>query len=362
MKIPAPVAIDPDFWHGRRVLLTGHTGFKGAWLSLWLQSLGAQLTGLSRGSPESSGAPSLYELAGVGGHMDERAVDVRDGQAVYDALAAAQPEVVIHLAAQPVVRRSLLDPVLTYEVNVMGTLSVLEAVRQVGEQVRAVLIVTSDKCYENRGELSRRFRESDPLGGDDPYSSSKACAELLTASYRRSYFSDDGSPQLATARAGNVIGGGDWGRDRILPDALRAVEAGKRLLVRNPHSVRPWQHVMSPLGGYLLLAQALYDGDDAARAWNFGPRPGDSRPVEWIVGRLAELWAGALSWEIDRRANPPEATRLELDSGQAERQLGWRPALGLDGALGLFVDWHAARRRGEDMRLVTLAQIEAFQT
>lgn len=337
------------------MLITGHTGFKGAWLSLWLQSMGAELTGLSRGAPS---APSLYELARVGESMRELAVDVRDERAVHEALLASRAEIVVHLAAQPMVRRSLLDPALTYEINVMGTVNVLEAVRQAGAQVQAVLVVTSDKCYENPGDSSRRFRESDPLGGEDPYSSSKACAELVSAAYRRSFFGGESAPQLATARAGNVIGGGDWGEDRLLPDAVRALEAGRALLVRNPHAVRPWQHVLSPLGGYLLLAQALCDGAEASRAWNFGPRPGDAMPVEWIVGRLSELWKGELRWEIDERANPPEAVRLELDSGDSERELGWRPPLDLEQALELFVDWQAARQAGENMRLVTMEQIE----
>jgi CDP-glucose 4,6-dehydratase len=351
------VAIDPDFWRDRRVLITGHTGFKGAWLSLWLQSLGAELTGLSRGVPS---APSLYEMTRVGESMREVAVDVRDERGVREALVASGAEIVVHLAAQPVVRRSLADPALTYEINVMGTVNVLEAVRQAGSQVRAVLVVTSDKCYENSGEHSRRYRESDPLGGEDPYSSSKACAELVSAAYRRSFFAGQDTPRLATARAGNVIGGGDWGEDRLLPDAVRALEAGRPLLVRNPHAVRPWQHVINPLGGYLLLVQALYESVDASRAWNFGPRPGDAMSVEWIVRRLSELWRGELRWESDARSNPPEAVRLELDSGDSERELGWRPALGLglERALGLFVDWQAARGAGEDMRLVTLGQIE----
>ena len=368
------MAIDPDFWHGRRVLITGHTGFKGAWLSLWLQSLGAQLTGLARSAPSPH---SLHALAGLGAHMQELALDVRDARAVSQAIGQARPEIVIHLAAQPTVRRSLLDPLLTYEVNVMGTVNVLEAVRKAREHVRAVLIVTSDKCYENSdqgsgkgggkgggeesGVGSRRFRESDPLGGADPYSSSKACAELVTAAYRRSFFSAElDGPRLASVRAGNVIGGGDWGQDRLLPDALRAMEAGQPLLVRHPRSIRPWQHVLNPLGGYLLLAQALCRQAAAAGPWNFGPRPGDGRPVEEIVARLAELWDGALRWEIDKRQNPPEATRLELDSSQAESRLGWRPVFDLGQALGLFVDWQTARRAGEDMRRTSLGQIARY--
>jgi CDP-glucose 4,6-dehydratase len=348
------VAIDPDFWMRRRVLITGHTGFKGAWLSLWLQSLGAELTGLAPGPPTQ---PSLYELAGGGAGMRERAVDVRDGAGVREALHELAPEIVLHLAAQPMVRRSLRDPAMTYEVNVMGTVNVLEAVRLLGDRVRAVVVVTSDKCYENPG-LPKRFAESDPLGGDDPYSSSKACAELVAAAYRRSFF-DEGSPALASARAGNVIGGGDWGEDRLLPDIVRAVHTGEPLRVRNPQAVRPWQHVLNPLSGYLQLAQALWDGE-AARAWNFGPREDDVRTVSWIVEQLGSLWSGALRWEIDESANPPEAGHLALDSSDAERILGWHPVWDLEDALELIVEWHRAQQAGADMRAVSLDQITRF--
>jgi CDP-glucose 4,6-dehydratase len=379
VKIPALVQIDPDFWLRRRVLVTGHTGFKGAWLSLWLQSLGAEVTGLAPGVPTS---PSLYELADVGAHMHQLQGDVRDANAVLAALRDVRPEVVLHLAAQPMVRRSLRDPALTYAVNVMGTVNVLDAVRQAGAAVLAVVLVTSDKCYENPGGSSRRFVEDDPLGGSDPYSSSKACAELVARAYRRSFFSGGDSPSLGTARAGNVIGGGDWGEDRLVPDTVRAVESGEPLLVRNPGAVRPWQHVLSPLGGYMRLAEALAltrAGEEPSRerasspggavavaadaagagagAWNFGPAQDDVRPVSWIVRRLAELWGGELSWRLDEAQNPPEAGHLALDSGAAERVLGWRPTCSLEDALELVVEWHRAHRRGEDMRRVSLSQI-----
>jgi CDP-glucose 4,6-dehydratase len=348
------VEIDPGFWLHRRVLVTGHTGFKGAWLSLWLQSLGAEVTGMAPGVPTR---PSLYELAEVGAHMRELAVDVRDAAAVREALSDARPEVVLHLAAQPMVRRSLRDPVMTYEVNVMGTVNVLDAVRLAGEDVLAVVLVTSDKCYENRGGVVRPFVEDDPLGGADPYSNSKACVELLAGAYRSSFFSEEGSARLATARAGNVIGGGDWGEDRLVPDTVRAVETGEPLHVRNPGAVRPWQHVLSPLSGYLRLAEALVQGQQAARPWNFGPAPGDAQPVSWIVQRLAELWGGGLSWQLDDAHNPPEAGHLALDSSAAERLLAWRPACPLQDALELVVEWHRAHREGHDMRAVSLAQI-----
>jgi CDP-glucose 4,6-dehydratase len=349
--------MDRDFWTQRRVLVTGHTGFKGAWLSLWLQSLGAHVIGLALGPPTR---PSLYELAGVGAKVREHAVDVRDAEGVREALSRANPEVVVHLAAQPMVRRSLRDPAMTYEVNVIGTVNVLEAVRRVGGEVRAVVVVTSDKCYENPGEGSRRFAEGDPLGGDDPYSSSKACAELVTAAYRTSFFSGEDSPRVGTARAGNVIGGGDWGEDRLLPDIVRAVQAGEPVRVRNPQAVRPWQHVLNPLSGYLRLAEELWRGNEAARAWNLGPPEADARTVSWIIERLGALWGGALRWELDEGANPPEASHLALDSSDAERGLGWRPGWSLEDALEGIVEWHEAQRKGEDMRRVSVAQIERF--
>jgi CDP-glucose 4,6-dehydratase len=354
--------IDPDFWAGRRVLLTGHTGFKGAWLSLWLQALGARVSGLAPGPPTR---PSLYELAGIAAGMElERDCDVRDAEALRGALREARPEVVLHLAAQPMVRRSLRDPALTYAVNVLGTVNVLEAVRLDPGGVRAVVVVTSDKCYENPGDQSRRFVEGDPLGGSDPYSSSKACAELVTASYRRSFFSteDEGrvGPRIASARAGNVIGGGDWGEDRLIGDIVRAVRAGATVKVRNPDAVRPWQHVLNPLSGYLLLAQELCGSPPAAQAWNFGPRDGDARTVGWIVERLEALWGGALRWELDGAENPPEASHLALDSSKAERELGWRAEWDLGEALERIVQWHEAERRGEDLRGASLAQIERF--
>jgi CDP-glucose 4,6-dehydratase len=350
------VEINSQFWAQRRVLITGHTGFKGAWLSLWLQSLGAELTGLSPGPPTQ---PSLYELAGVGAHMREHAVDVRDAGALCEAVEGARPEVVLHLAAQPMVRRSLFDPALTYEVNVMGTVNVLEAVRRAGGGVRAVVVVTSDKCYENDGG-GTRFVEGDRLGGEDPYSSSKACAELVCSAYRSSFFSGGEGSRLATARAGNVIGGGDWGEGRLIADIVRAVQTGEPLRVRNPQAVRPWQHVLNPLSGYLRLAERLWETSEAARAWNFGPREGDLRSVSWIVERLGTLWGGALDWQLDEARNPPEAGYLSLDSRAAEGGLGWTARWELQEALAKIVEWHEAQRAGEDMRAVSLRQIGEF--
>ncbi len=338
------------------MLLTGHTGFKGAWLSLWLQSLGADVHGLSLGVPT---APSLYELADVGeGMADSVACDIRDAVAVERALVAAKPEIVIHMAAQPLVRRSFAAPRETYETNVMGTVNLLDAVRAC-EAVRAVVVVTSDKCYENR-ESEQPYSESDPLGGHDPYSSSKAVAELVTSAYRRSFFSHPEAPRVASARAGNVIGGGDWGEDRLIPDIVRAASSGEALRLRNPHAVRPWQHVLCPLGGYLLLAQALCESPDFACAWNFGPDSRDARSVEWIVRRISELWPGGVPWTVDEGPHPHEAHHLRLDSSRARELLGWAPLMSLEQGLLATVSWFGALSEGRDMREATLLQIAAL--
>ncbi len=350
-------AVDPDFWRERRVLLTGHTGFKGAWLSLWLQSLGARVTGFSVDVPTQ---PSLYELAMVGEGMESIAGDVRDPEALAAAVVEADPEIVLHMAAQSLVRRSFADPRQTYETNVMGTVNVLDAVRLHGSGVRAIVNVTSDKCYENR-EWEWGYREHEPMGGFDPYSSSKGCAELLTAAFRRSFFSDAAGPRLASARAGNVIGGGDWGEDRLVPDIMRAALAGERVRVRNPNSIRPWQHVLNPLSGYLVLAQALWDAPELAEGWNFGPAEEDVRPVGWIVERIAALWPEELRSIQDDGPHPHEARYLKLDSSKARARLRWRPALDLEATIESIVDWYRELRAGGDMRAVTLGQIGAFQ-
>jgi CDP-glucose 4,6-dehydratase len=346
----ADVDVAPAFWRGRRVLVTGHTGFKGSWLCLWLASMGAEVTGLSDEVPTN---PSLFELARVGEDVRDTRVDVRDFDGVTRAVSEARPEVVLHLAAQPIVRASFTAPRDTYEINVMGTVNVLEAVRAV-EGVRAVINVTSDKCYENR-EWEWAYREDEPMGGHDPYSSSKGASELVTSAWRRSF----GLP-LASARAGNVIGGGDWGEDRLIPDVMRAAVAGAPVEIRNPGATRPWQHVLNPLSGYLVLAQALYDDAAAATAWNFGPADGEARPVSWIVERLDELWPGGLRWEHDAGEHPHEARYLKVDSSRARARLGWAPRWDLRRALESIVEWYAALRDAQDMRAVSLAQLEAF--
>jgi CDP-glucose 4,6-dehydratase len=348
-------AVSPDFWRGRRVLVTGHTGFKGAWLALWLQHLGAELTGFSLGPPTQ---PSLFELARLADGMHSIDGDIRDHHAVARVVADARPEVVIHMAAQPMVRRSFAEPRLTYETNVMGTVNLLDAVRHDGRP-RVVINVTTDKCYENR-EWEWGYREDEPMGGYDPYSRSKACSELVTAAFRRSFFADPDGPRLASARAGNVIGGGDWGEDRLVPDIMRAAVGGPPLRLRNPNSVRPWQHVVNPLSGYLLLAEALSGSADFADAWNFGPPDDDARPVGAILDRLAAAWPDRLDWNVDDGPHPHEARYLKLDSSRARGRLGWRPAVGLDTALESIAAWHVALRDGADMRAVTLGQIETL--
>ena len=343
-----------SFWQGRRVLVTGHTGFKGSWLTLWLARLGAQVTGVANGVPTE---PALFELARVGDDAQTIEADVREPDAVQNALAKARPEVVFHMAAQPLVRLSYERPVETYAVNVMGTAHVLEAARG-AEDLRAVVVVTSDKCYENR-ESERPYREDEPLGGRDPYSSSKACAELVTAAYRESFGSD--GPAIASARAGNVIGGGDWSPDRLVPDVMAAAVEGRAVRIRNPDAVRPWQHVLNPLSGYLALAERLAGSRDYAEAWNFGPSEEDSRPVRELVEGLASAWGEGLRWEADEGPNPHEAGVLKVDSTKARSRLGWEPAWGLDDAARSIAAFYRALAAGEDVRALVLDQISAFE-
>lgn len=353
---PGPVeALVSGLWEGRRVLVTGHTGFKGGWLSLWLHALGARVTGFALAPPT---APSLFEAARIAEIVTHVEGDVRDCAALRATVEAARPEIVFHLAAQPLVRLSYEQPVETYATNIMGTVHVLEAVRHV-PGVKAAICITSDKCYENR-EWVWPYRESDPMGGHDPYSSSKGCAELVAAAYRNSYFAD--GPALATVRAGNVIGGGDWASDRLVPDLVRAFEAGAAPLIRSPDAVRPWQHVLEALGGYILLAERLLAGERRfADAWNFGPADDDARPVSWIVERMRAAWGETGDARPDTGPRPHEAGLLRLDCAKARAALGWRPALTLDRALDWIVAWHKAVGGGADARAVTLAQIATYQ-
>lgn len=351
--------LNARFWEGRRVLVTGNTGFKGSWLTLWLQSLGAEVTGYG-GPPPSE--PSMWALGRLGDTVAWAQGDVRDAARLGAHLEESRPEVIFHLAAQPLVRRSLRDPAATFETNVMGTVNLLEAVRNIAG-VRVVVNVTTDKTYENR-DWEWAYREDDRLGGSDPYSASKACSELVTAAYRASFFEahEDGAelPAVATARAGNVIGGGDWGEDRLVPDLVQAALNGGKAYIRNPHAVRPWQHVLNPLSGYLALAQALWSSPGYADGWNFGPQERDARPVGEVAVRLAELWGGGLAWDADRSAQPPEAQTLRLDSSRARMRLGWTPAWDLDDALRAVVEWHRAVAGGRDAREVSFDQIREF--
>lgn len=343
-------------WNGRRVFVTGHTGFKGGWLCLWLRRMGAEVHGYALPPPTE---PSLFAEARVERVLASHTIgDVRDADALGRAVRAARPEVVFHLAAQPLVRDSYRRPVETYEINVMGLVHLLEAVRATGG-VKALVNVTSDKCYENR-EWTLGYREHDAVGGHDPYSSSKGCAELVTAAYRRSFLAEAGVA-VATARAGNVVGGGDWASDRLVPDVLRAFDGGRALIVRSPGATRPWQHVLEPVSGYMMLAARLFETNGAAfaEAWNFGPADDDARTVGWLVGRVAARLPG-LSWSTDSSAQPHEAACLRIDSTKARARLSWCPRWTVDTALDKTIDWHMAWRDGRDMHAVTLAQIDDY--
>lgn len=347
----------PDFWRGKRVLLTGHTGFKGSWLSLWLQSMGVVLRGVALEPPTQ---PALFEVAQIARGMDHRIADIRDFAAIKAEFDDFRPEIVIHMAAQPLVRLSYQQPVETYSTNVMGTVHVLEAARMAGS-VKVIVNVTTDKCYENR-EWVWGYREDEPMGGHDPYSSSKGCAELVSAAYRNSFLKN-ARIAMATARAGNVIGGGDWALDRLVPDILRALEKGETVLIRNPHAIRPWQHVLEPLSGYLLLAERLYmRGEVDAESWNFGPRDEDARPVQWIVECLCASWGNGASWTLQPGDHPHEAGFLKLDISKARQRLQWCPRWSLETALAHITQWHQAWLKGQDMRAVCLAQIKQYES
>lgn len=354
--------MDFTFWQGKRVFLTGHTGFKGSWLALWLQQLGAHVTGFSLEAPTQ---PSLFEAAQIARDMVSQVGDIRDLASVREVMAEAQPDIVLHLAAQPLVHHSYQNPVETYSTNVMGTVHVLEAVRHV-PSVRVVVMITSDKCYENR-EWVWGYRENEAMGGHDPYSNSKGCAELVTAAYRSSFFSPetyrDHGVAVASARAGNVIGGGDWALDRLIPDMIKAFHLGEPVLIRNPHAIRPWQHVLEPLGGYLLLAQNLWhSGPEFVGGWNFGPRDEDAKPVSWIVERLTTLWGDGATWQLDGGMHPHEANYLKLDCSKAKARLGWEPYLTLADTLEWVVEFYQGYYGGQSAREIAEAQIRRYQT
>ena len=358
-----PSTVDSLFWRGKNVFLTGHTGFKGGWLALWLNSMGANVTGYGL---EPNTSPSFFETARVYTALKKSVIaDIRDLGALQNAMSDSEPDVVIHMAAQPLVRASYQFPVETYATNVMGTVHLLESARQI-KKLKATVIVTTDKCYQNK-EWEWGYRESDALGGDDPYSSSKGCAEIVTAAYRRSFFSKEDFQSgrhcnlIASARAGNVIGGGDWSLDRLIPDAIKAFVADQPLTLRNPDAVRPWQHVLDPLSGYLILAQALYNqGVDYASSWNFGPSDNDSRTVGELVDVLAAYWPHRATWCREEGFQPHEANLLRLDCAKAKWKLGWVPGWSLEIAVKKIVAWHEAYSAGLDMKEFSLNQIKEY--
>jgi CDP-glucose 4,6-dehydratase len=350
-----------NFWNNKKVFITGHTGFKGTWLALWLHKLGADVTGYSL-LPSTD--PSLYELAHLEGVVKSVKGDIRDLELLKKTLDEARPEIIFHMAAQPLVRESYRNPIETYSTNVMGTLNLLEAARISGK-VNVIVNITTDKCYENK-EWYWAYRENEPLGGYDPYSSSKACSELITSAYRNSYFNqstyDRHGTALASARAGNVIGGGDWSADRLIPDCIRSLINNKQIIIRNPESIRPWQHVLEPLGGYISLAQRLFEkGPDFAEAWNFGPSENDAKPVKWIVERLCEHWENNVGFMIDKSEQPHEASYLKLDSSKAKLKLGWSSKWDLETALVKVIKWNQAYKEGADIKDVCFKQIQEYE-
>jgi len=352
--------VDPVFWKGKKVFLTGHTGFKGGWLSIWLASMGAKVTGYAL-APNTT--PNLFDVLAIDSLIEKSHIaDIRDLASLQKAMSEVKPDVVIHMAAQPLVRYSYVNPVETYATNVMGTVHVLESTRTT-DSVRATVVVTTDKCYENK-EWVWGYRENEPMGGYDPYSNSKGCSELVTSAYRQSYFSSpNSSNKIASARAGNVIGGGDWSEDRLIPDAIKAFEANKPLMIRNPLATRPWQHVLEPLSGYLILAQALYEqGSSFASGWNFGPRDEDNRAVQEVVELIISNWSDAARWEKEGVEQRHEANLLKLDCSKARTQLGWIPKWNLDTATQKIVEWQKAFQAKENMQKVSLAQINDYMS
>jgi len=353
--------VNPKFWRGKRVLLTGHTGFKGSWLSLWLQYMGAELIGYALPAPTT---PSLFEEAQVAQGMNSVIGDICNLNQLQSVFNQYKPEIIIHMAAQPLVRYSYQNPVETYSTNVMGTVHLLECVRNT-PGVKAVVNITTDKCYENK-EWVWGYRENEPMGGYDPYSNSKGCAELVSLAYRSSFFNAahhaEHGVALATVRAGNVIGGGDWAKDRLIPDILSAFEQGRLVDIRNPNAIRPWQHVLEPLRGYLKLAERLYEeGATYAEAWNFGPNDEDAKPVWWITQQIAHLWGRGAHWQIDPGPHPHEAHFLKLDISKARARLDWHPTLRLQESLSLIVNWSKKRQAGVHVRELTLSQIQKYQ-
>jgi CDP-glucose 4,6-dehydratase len=348
--------VDASFWKGKKVFLTGHTGFKGSWLSLWLQNMGALVKGYSL---DVNTKPALFTQANVAAEMESEIGDIRNLEKLTKSMVSFSPDILIHMAAQPLVRLSYQEPVDTYTTNVIGTVNVLEAARKCSN-LKAIVSVTTDKCYENK-EWEWGYRENEAMGGHDPYSSSKGCAELVTSAYRRSFFSSEDTASLASARAGNVIGGGDWAEDRLIPDILNAFEKSEPVVIRNPLSTRPWQHVLEPLSGYLVLAQELYiNGDEFAEGWNFGPNDEDCKPVNWILDRMVTYWGNDASWSLDKNNNPHEAGFLKLDCSKASNRLKWKPKWNLQLTLKSIVDWHQIYSNGGDIKKQCLKEINTY--
>jgi CDP-glucose 4,6-dehydratase len=348
--------VSSQFWQGKRVFLTGHTGFKGSWLSLWLQRMGASVKGYALEPITSS---NLFDEASVSDGMISEIGDIRNLNTLSKSITNFNPDILIHMAAQPLVRLSYIEPIATYETNVMGTLNVLEAARKC-ENIKAILAITTDKCYENDNR-DFGYAENQPMGGYDPYSSSKGCCELLISSYRRSFFSSKDSPNLASARAGNVIGGGDWSLNRLVPDILKSFESNNPVVLRNPLAIRPWQHVLEPLFGYLILAEDLYKkGTEYSGAWNFGPNDEDCKSVEWILKKMITIWGEGASYEIDTNFNPHEANILKLDCSKAEIGLNWKPKWDLEKALELTIAWHKQWLSKGNMRNICMNEIDQY--
>ena len=348
--------VGASFWKGKKVYLTGHTGFKGSWLCLWLQNMGAFVKGYSL---DVNTTPALFVQTNLAADMESEIGDIRNLGQLTKSMVSFSPDILIHMAAQPLVRLSYQEPVNTYTTNVIGTVNVMEAARKC-PNLKAIVSVTTDKCYENK-EWEWGYRENEPMGGHDPYSSSKGCAELVTSAYRRSFFSCDNTASLASARAGNVVGGGDWAEDRLIPDALRAFEKSKPVVIRNPLSTRPWQHVLEPLSGYLVLAQELFiNGDSFAESWNFGPKDEDCKTVKWILDEMVKAWGNNVSWTLDKKNNPHEAGFLKLDCSKAASKLKWTPKWNLQFTINSIVDWHKLYINGGDIKKQCLKEINIY--
>jgi CDP-glucose 4,6-dehydratase len=356
------IMVNKEFWKGKRILITGHTGFKGSWLCMLLNTLGAEISGYSLEPPTE---PNLYKLCNINSFVKSTIADILDFDSLVNKIEKEKPEIIIHMAAQSLVRLSYNEPVMTYQTNVMGTINLLEAVRiSKTRSVRVIVNVTTDKCYENK-EWIWPYRENEPLGGYDPYSSSKACSEIVTASYRNSFFNsqeyNDHKVAIATARAGNVIGGGDWAKDRLIPDIVNSLLNNEKVIIRSPNAIRPWQHVLEPLNGYLILAQRLYEEPQTAiGAWNFGPSENDAKKVIWIVEKFCEKWSTEASFEIDRTLQPHEANYLKLDSSKVRNILGWKPIWDLEITIDKIIEFYIIYKENNSVLEICNSQINQF--